>query len=69
MSEKERRKCKFNIELQNTFYMFETTANEHEAFCKICKQTISLANKGRISLERHIISEKHIRKSENEGCG
>jgi hypothetical protein len=50
---------KENDILQKKFPCFSVTKNKTDAYCTICRSTISVANKGMYDLEQHISSDKH----------
>ena len=61
-----KRKCNFNVNLQKEFTDFNVVEeNRNEAFCKICRSKISIANKGAYDLKQHILSKKHREKVQN----
>ena len=56
-----KRKSKFNEELQQKYPLFRKGRDEVEAECIACGYGtfVSVANKGKLSLDMHVDSSKH----------
>ena len=56
-----KRKSKFTEELQQKYPFFRKGRDEFEAGCIICgnRTFVSVANKGKLSLDMHVDSSKH----------
>lgn len=54
-----KRKCKFSNKLQEKYKCFIEGRTQCETKCVICDTYISVANKGSLDLEKHVLTEKH----------
>ncbi|XP_041986133.1 uncharacterized protein LOC121738248 [Aricia agestis] len=54
-----KRKCIFSDSLKSQYKMFKSGKEPWDAKCVICDQIISIANKGKADLEKHLNTEKH----------
>lgn len=61
-----RRKCKFSSELQILYPSFKQGKDDYLVMCLVCDSTLSIANKGRLDIEKHLAIEKHKKNNQSK---
>ena len=54
-----KRKCTFNISLQNKYPFIKQRSGESDVTCEKCRTDFSVGHGGASDIEKHLKSEKH----------